>query len=163
MNRWFWYITEALIVVAAIGVAINTHLVENAFVFVYTEQPEYLNGLVWYRLDVWAYIDNVKYVWKDFSLIFENTFPTEWNWSSPENILDWNWLLDDLAYIANIFIMIINLFLMPLKFGAWTTNLTIAVLGLNISNNNSPTALQWIYNLIQSINAAGIGYLNQPS
>lgn len=138
-------------------------LAPNTFIFVNAEQPEYLNGLTWYHLDVWAYIYNVKDTWKDFTLIYENLFPIEWNWSSPQNILEWDWLLDDLAYIANIFIMIVNLFLMPLKFGAWTTNLTLSILGLNITSENAPTALQWIADLIRSINAAGLSYLNQPS
>lgn len=158
--KTFWKITVILVMVGAIGMSVNM-LAPNSFVFVNAEQPEYLNGLVWYRLDVWAYIDNVKDTWKDFTLIYENLFPTQWNWSNPS--LDWNWLMDDLAYIANIFIMIVNLFLMPLKFGAWTTNLTLAILGLNITNTDAPTALQWIAELIRSINSAGLAYLNQPA
>lgn len=104
--------------------------------------------LTFHKYDFNAYFTNL-------STSIQDTAVLELAWQD----LQWNSdVLNDLKYIANIFIFGINLLIYPFRLGAYVVKTLLAILGVDFTNING-SKITWLTNLIDWLVKFSQGYL----
>lgn len=108
-----------------------------------------VGGLTFHKYNFNAYFNNL-------ATSIQDTAVLELAWQD----LQWNSdLLNDLKYIANIFIFGINLLIYPFRLGAYVVKTLLAILGVNFTNIEG-SKITWLTNLIDWLVKFSQGYLS---
>ena len=140
-------VASMLMMLGAIGVAFNILFGYGTISFL---REEYITGtqMVWYRLDVHGYLVNLQTTIEDtaeLELKLPNINYAELEW------YDYIWVAVD--YV----ILIINILLYPLKVGGYMVKFVLALLGFNLTNDQS--GMYWLGYLASRLVGLTIPYI----
>ena len=118
------------------------------------------NGIEMYKLDVWVYLQNVQQSMEQTTYLTLNVQNRTWT-NITSNFLQeefWQALGNNMAYILNWLIFLINVIIYPFRIGAFMLKQGLVILGINID----PTAthgLKWLVNLVNFLVKIAIPYV----
>ena len=138
----------ATLIVGVVGVGLQFMFGYNTITYISREN---INNVWIYKYDFWGYVDNIK-----TSITTPNldlNLPTrQWGWNPNDTI-------NDLAYILDIIIMLLNVVIYPLRIGALVVRTLLSFVGINVINPTSGNPLAWLVSLLQTINTLAIPYV----
>lgn len=136
-------IVTFIIIIGVVALALNTLLGPTTMTYL-TKERIAINGVdpffIW-KIDVWGYINNVQLTATDISVL-EFKLPTR-QWTSD--------LLNDLAFLLDILILILNVILYPIRLGAYFIRNILAFFGINQNTNDPTNGLAWLVYLVRDI------------
>lgn len=139
------------VLLGTIGVAFNVLFGENTMVYVGQELiPN--TAISWYRLDLNAYIQNLKTMITDTTQL-ELKLPTK-HWI--RIVQSFEDIGHNLAIVLDYIILIINVLIYPLRLGGYLLRFLIALLGLNTGSNSS---LNWLGIFVNNLVSLAIPYI----
>lgn len=115
-----------------------------------------VNGLTFYKVDFWLYIDTIKKNIADPSELSLSLPNRNWIWTA--DITNWyDVLINNLSMLADYLIIVANILLYPIRVGAWVVRFVYTLMGLNAFDPNG--GLSWLFNLINGAIGLQIPYI----
>lgn len=140
-------IVIVIMLIPVIGVALNMTFGWATVTFLSVMRAG--NNIYLYKFDVWNYIQNLK-----------NSFETVSNLSIDWQTRTWDAdIINDLAYLTNIFIYIGNLLLYPMRVGSYLTINLLALLGVDTVSQANAGGLQWLVDTCKFVRDMQLQYI----
>lgn len=118
------------------------------------------NGIDYFKIDIWAYINNIKTGLGQVNELTLRTQTLEWKVIN-SNILQgqfWADLGNNMAYILNWVIFGLNILIYPFRIGAYLIKFILMVFGLNMTSATN-NGLWWLKQLIDFLLTLQIPYV----
>lgn len=121
-----------------------------------------VNGVIMYKFDFYLYFDNIIWTFKNLPHLDFNFVTYEWQNHAPYDIssLDvaWNDFVHNLGLIANFFILLLNLLLLPFKTIGYVIQIFTALIGVSyFATEDNP--LFWLLNIGKTLCNLQINYI----
>lgn len=141
------------IIIGAIGLSINLLFGSNTFV--YQEKVRITGSLFAYKLNIWAYLQNLKDTITNTTMFNLTAITRSWD----EGATDWAKLLNNLAFIVDILILLINIICFPFRLGGYMLLNMLAVFGINTIGQNAGGGLAWLVKTCKFLREMQIPYV----
>lgn len=157
MKKTFTTISIVLIIIGVMGVALNQLFGYNTVSYLSSIRIEETD--VWvYQYDLQTYIKNIQTAMNETTML-ELRLPWR-TWYTTMDLTNWpDRLANNLALILDYFIMFLNVFLYPLRVGAYSCKMALSIMGVNIMDSTETNPIYWIIDLINKLIQIQIPYV----
>ena len=146
MTKRYKEIAIILIIVGVIGFSLASIFGQEVITLISEAKT---NGITYYKIDVWAYLDNIQVSIGQTSYLQLTTQSRSWV-NITSNIVQqqfWEDLGNNMAVILNWIIYGLNILIYPFRIGGYVFKQTLVILGFNVDSQNNQYGISWIVEL----------------
>lgn len=150
----FWQVAKWILIIGVIGVSLNILFGNNTMIFVHREL---ITGtsMTWWKFDSLGYIKQLQTSITDTTKLQLEIPNKHW---MPVDGTDWyNDLGHDLSILVDYVILLINVFIYPMKLGGYLMRFVLAILGLNFADPES--GVYWLGSIANTLLNFQIPYI----
>lgn len=154
MKKLFYRIIPLVIGLGVIGLALNTMFGANTVTYLSTFES---HGIIYYKYDIWNYLQNIKNTFTNVSILQLNLITRTWETDGSDMFA---MLVNNLAYIADLFIFGINIFMYPIRIIFYIMRITLSIIGLpTIPGTYNGNPMTWLIDLTNKLANLELAYI----
>ena len=137
------------IIIGIIALALNLSLGWNTVTYI---QATRYNGLIYYKIDAWAYVNNVKNSFTTWPKIFVETPTRQWDNSGID-------IGNNMAVMLDWFFFVCNIIIFPLRLAGYIIQCILAIIGLQVVETPDSNPLKWLVDFTKFMTLLQIQYI----
>lgn len=145
-----------MLMIGVIGFSLNLIFGLDTITYISEHQT---NGITFYKYNFLAYVQGIRNTLSDPSELRLNLQTLTWQTTSANFTQQqfWEVLGNNMAFSLNVVITGLNIFLYPIRVGAYAVRFLLSLIGLNI--NDTSNSLNWLVQTIQILINLQIPYV----